>query len=62
MKKVKIHILAALGAVLVFWACSGGDLEWVDNDDVLAMEKFDKLGEAEVLGIILSMLKRAFGK
>ena len=58
MKKVKIHILAALGAVLVFWACSGGDLEWVDNDDVLAMEKFDKLGEAEVLGI----MKECLGK
>lgn len=58
MKKVEIHILAALGAVLVFWACSGGDLEWVDNDDVLAMEKFDKLGEAEVLGI----MKECLGK
>ena len=58
MKKVKLHILAALGAMLAFWACSSGELEWVDNDDVLAMEKFDKLGEAEVLGI----MKECLGK
>ena len=44
--------------MLAFWACSSGELEWVDNDDVLAMEKFDKLGEAEVLGI----MKECLGK
>jgi len=49
MKKRLLYIYVPLIAALFLWACGGGSLEWAENDDILALEKFDNMTEAEIL-------------
>ena len=49
MKKRHLYIYLPILAGLFFWACGSGSLEWAENDDILALEKFDKFPEDSVL-------------
>lgn len=49
MKKRHLYIYLPILAGLFFWACGSGSLEWAENDDLLALEKFDKFPEDSVL-------------
>lgn len=49
MKKNFAYGFLALCAVLVFWACGEGSLEWAEDEDYLAIEKFESISDADVL-------------
>lgn len=49
MKKRHLYIYLPILAGFLFWACGSGSLEWAENDDILALEKFDKFPEDSVL-------------
>lgn len=52
MKKSLLYISIALSAVSFFWACADGNLEWAGDEDYLAIERFDKATEADILAAL----------
>lgn len=58
MKKRHLYIYLPILAGLFFWACGSGSLEWAENDDILALEKFDNMSEDEILLALDSCVAR----
>ena len=58
MKKRHLYIYLPILAGLFFWACGSGSLEWAENDDILALEKFDNMSEEEILLALDSCVAR----
>lgn len=58
MKKRHLYIYLPILVGLFFWACGSGSLEWAENDDILALEKFDNMSEDEILLALDSCVAR----
>ena len=52
MKKTFLYILLSISAVFFIWACGDGDLEWADDNDVLALERYGNLTEDDILAAL----------